>query len=261
MVTYLGTLRNLKQKIKRSSKMKVLVINPNCSVTMTESVKGALGGKFKDVDIVFATGPEDSPAEIVDEKTAVRSAHGCWRLLGDSRSPLYYSNFDGIVVACFSDHPLVKMIRQQAKTEAKPPPVCSLLHPCLSYLELFSGNGPCASFCIVTSSKEWMAPLDESIEAAVGPQAQARWCPTVAAGVPPLGLSGAAEYVARVIRDECLGVHGSRTVILGCAGYSGIRDELEQLLEADKIRLVEPCNVAVEFVMAAARLNISKLRE
>lgn len=186
--------------------MKILVINPNSSASMTDSVAKALGGNGNAngivYDIVFATGPGDSPPEINDEKTAVQSAESCWKVLGDSRNPLYYANFHGIVIACFSDHPLVKKIQEQESA----PPVCSLLSPSVLYLDLFGGVGKISPpFSIVTSSKEWVEPLDNSLRGIMGPEKLSRWCPTVAAQVSPLGLAGEAEHVGCVIRDENFG--------------------------------------------------------
>ncbi|GCF00136.1 hypothetical protein ZYGM_003369 [Zygosaccharomyces mellis] len=233
--------------------MKILVINPNSSASMTNSVAKALSGGTNDImyDIVFATGPKDSPSEISDERTAVQSAESCWKLLGDSRSPLFYANYQGIVIACFSDHPLVRKIQEQESG----PPVCSLLSPSVLYLDLFGGVGKISPpFSIITSSKEWVRPLDLSLSGIVGPERRGDWRPTVAAQVNPLGLTGEVDHVANVIRDENLGVHGSGTVILGCAGYCGIRDQLQALVPSE-VTLVEPCRIAVEFVLAAARVS------
>ncbi|CAR29057.1 ZYRO0F18128p [Zygosaccharomyces rouxii] len=236
--------------------MKILVINPNSSESMTRSVAEALGGNCNangiNYDVVFATGPKDSPPEINDERTAVQSAESCWKVLGDSRNPLHYANYQGIVIACFSDHPLVKMIQQQESG----PPVCSLLRPSVFYLDLFGGGagGNKPPFSIITSSKEWVEPLDLSLHRMVAPEQRSSWRPTVAAQVNPLGLSGEADHVARVIRDENYGEYGSKTVILGCAGYCGIRDQLQSLVPSE-VTLIEPCKVAVEFVVAAAKIN------
>lgn len=221
---------------------RILILNPNSSESMTAAVADALRAYSGPSELTFATGPPECPAEINGPETAELSARGCWRLLGDAAGPLYHGRFDGIVVACFSDHPLVEKLRA-----AGGPPCCALLPACVAHLSLL-GRGP---FSVVTSSQQWVAPLDQSLRALCPPRHRDAWRGTVAAQLSPLQIGRAVtEQVAATVRTRNVRELGSQTVVLGCAGFSGVYKELQEMLQGEAL-LVEPVQVAVACVESA----------
>ena len=223
--------------------MRILILNPNSSETMTAAVAQSLRGHSGRSELTFATGPPECPAEINGPQTATQSVKGCWKLLGDRSSKLYHGNFDGIVIACFSDHPVVEKLR-----EAGGPPCCALLPACVAHLTLLGRAPP---FSIVTSSQEWVAPLDQSVLELCAPRSRDAWRGTVAAQLTPLQIGrDVVEQVAATVRARNVRELGSRTVVLGCAGFSGVYKELQELLQGEAL-LVEPVQVAVACIESA----------
>ncbi|KAF9886323.1 gamma-tubulin [Aspergillus nanangensis] len=107
----------------------ILVINPNTSSSMTEALKPILEGlEFADIQFDYFTAPANEPATLFDgriingipsinsgEDSALSSLH-CWPFV----QPLI-SQYDGFLVACYSAHPLVDMVKQEIVSSTTSP--------------------------------------------------------------------------------------------------------------------------------------------
>ncbi|KAF4120833.1 Asp/Glu/Hydantoin racemase [Geosmithia morbida] len=92
--------------------IKILLIQPNSSQHMTDGCLRSVQGSLPpNVTVYGFTGPETSPSAIEGRVDWVLSASDCFRglsrLLGSSH------DFDAFLVACFSAHPLIDMLREE----------------------------------------------------------------------------------------------------------------------------------------------------
>ncbi|SCV02868.1 LANO_0G00738g1_1 [Lachancea nothofagi CBS 11611] len=244
----------------RPKLMHLLLVNPNSTESMTQAagqqveayLNKAYPGNFRDIEVSLFTGPPDAPPEIDGEKTSYESARKCLPLLCertlDTQRKQYFDTFDGVLVACFSDHPLVHQLL--AKTESSTP-VTGIFHAsmttCLSR--------PGAAFSIITSNDEWVELLDAGAEKLLGaPRPYAGSCcsfkGTIASSLPVLDLHNPKNLhaIAKRIYQENVRRLNTTTVILGCAGFSGMEQPLQQ-----EIR-----NIALEHD-SSSQLNVTLL--
>lgn len=141
---------------------KILVVNPNSSKTMTDSLQETIEKTFskESFKISYFTGPDASPRQIDGEETSIESMKACLPLIVDDQESVYYfQNFDGILIACFSDHPLVTEIKYRAAKEKSNVSVVGLLDSSIHYCDLIGKR-----FSIITSNKEWIPILNNSVE-------------------------------------------------------------------------------------------------
>lgn len=69
------------------------------------------------ITITYFTASKNASLQIEDEKTSIDSLNKCFPLLTNKISEFYYDNFKGILVACFSDYPLVHALQRQNKLD------------------------------------------------------------------------------------------------------------------------------------------------
>ena len=128
--------------------VKLLVINPNSSTSITAALQTTISPySTPDTSIVYFN-PSAGPPGIKDEVTARESTDACWQeLFGSDRPesiPIPIERFDGILVCCFSEHPLIeKLSRKMGETTT----VTGMFHAAVSQALLV----PSAPFGIVAS--------------------------------------------------------------------------------------------------------------
>lgn len=126
---------------RKVAKIQLLLINPNSTSTFTQDVARHLHPRLPtDVGITFYTPPPEAPASIDGPLDGIISTAVILKDLelqpkgqavnapedssGASRLATSYS---GIVVACFSAHPLVPVLKELLAGYDKPPPVLGIL--------------------------------------------------------------------------------------------------------------------------------------
>lgn len=100
------------------------MVNPNSSQLMTEAIKENIKKNLyhdlfvqERITITYFTASKNASLQIEDEKTSIDSLNKCFPLLTNKISEFYYDNFKGILVACFSDYPLVHALQRQNKLD------------------------------------------------------------------------------------------------------------------------------------------------
>lgn len=90
----------------------ILVINPNSSASVTNSVSrscDAFAATRPEIEISILQAPAHAPKSIDDFVTSVLSAAACFKTL---QSLKLVDKHDGFIIACYSDHPLIQMLRE-----------------------------------------------------------------------------------------------------------------------------------------------------
>ncbi|CAB4255202.1 similar to Saccharomyces cerevisiae YIR030C DCG1 Protein of unknown function, expression is sensitive to nitrogen catabolite repression and regulated by Dal80p [Maudiozyma barnettii] len=232
---------------------KLLVVNPNSSTEMTADIEVNISRYFKLKKqpeflnyISFYTGSSEAPKQISGNETSLLSLNTCLPELTDPNGKYYYNNFDGVLIACFSDHPLVNALAMEAKEANNDTVIVGLLNTSISYCSLFQTK----TFSVLTSNNEWKTILDESIEGKYLTNAsKPLWKGTVPTNLDVLDLHDQNNYkaIADIIRSKNLGELKSNLIILGCAGFSSIHTKLQQTFKDDlTVEFIEPVTIGIE---------------
>ncbi|KAI9680680.1 MAG: hypothetical protein M1817_004120 [Caeruleum heppii] len=224
--------------------LSLLVVNPNTSTSMTAALEPLISNlKLPNVRYTYFTAPT-GPSSINNDTDALDSATHCFPLLA-SLLPAH----DGILIACYSSHPLVSQLRQKGTETGWNGLVLGIFE---ASLEVAVGSleqglpddkdeeektGKRKAFGIVSTGKIWEALLTRGVEdwfrsRSTGPIPR-RITISHFAGVHTTGLNASELHSAppdlvtrrmkdatrRLLRHEELDV---RVVLLGCAGMSGL---------------------------------------
>lgn len=229
---------------------------------MTVAMEQNISNLFEDdisskvYNLTFGTGPTSSPPQIDGRETSVQSMEACLPMLTNPNDALYYKNFDGILVACFSDHPLVHALNEVIKQENDNVVVMGLLDTSIHYCNMLN----CQPFSIITSNKEWVPILNESVETKYltsNVSNEKLWRGTISTDLQVLDLHSEANFlqIVRIIREENVKRLQSRIVILGCAGFSGLQDKLTREFKQEKIVFVDSVVVGLSVLSMMARVR------
>lgn len=205
--------------------VRILVVNPNSSQSITDGIKASL----KDQEgIEFMTGPPTSPAAINNEDEAQLSAEACLPVILERMKqpdpPL------GVLVACYSDHPLVPRLKQEV---AQPTGFHVLGIFEASIAAALDAIKSGEKFGIVTTGKDWEPILTEGVFNYFESAEDAE--PDSFAGVIGTGLGvlelhdGDAGNVQTLMAQAAkeLVAKQAAAICLGCAGMSGLEKTVE----------------------------------
>ncbi|KAG8983296.1 hypothetical protein FRB90_006146 [Tulasnella sp. 427] len=230
--------------------VKLLVINPNSTKSITKSLEKLIQCP-PGCTVSFFTGPDGCPPSIDDDETAVQSEQACLEALKTQGQ-----QFDGILVACYSDHPLVKSLRQQFPSTK----IIGIFEASMAHALLLGSK-----FGIVTTGHSWEAVLTKGVAAFFGSQAPstdpASWRNGRFAGVASTGFNAAqlheadpdavsqkiAEGAKRLVEEE-----GADVICLGCAGMTGMEDAIRKGVAGRQIEIVDGVQAGVNLLAGLA---------
>ncbi len=223
--------------------MKIKIINPNSTASMTDKIRRCAETLAAPGTEIVATNPKDSPASIEGHTDGALAVPG---LLAEIRKG-EAEGCDGYVVACFDDTGL------DACREAAGGPVLGICEAACTAASMLA-----SSFTIVTTLSR-SVPIIEDLVVKYGME---RRCRKVrASDLPVLALEEKGGRAREVIRDEILrSVKEDRceAVVLGCAGMT----DLTTWLSAETgVPVIDGVAVAVKMVEAlvGAGLKTSKV--
>lgn len=193
-------------------KKKFLVINPNTEEAMTGQIERNLKELAPEQVELKAVTNTGGPVSIEGHTDEIVSAYHMLKLLGQTKE-----EYDGYLVACFSNHPSVGAIR-----ELTGKPAVGIAEAACSMAAMLGER-----FGIVTTSPKWVPMLNEAVSA-FGVKEKC-------AGVFSCGLSVvqlqecSAEEVADAVVDagRLALLAGAEVICLGCAGMSGLKQRVE----------------------------------
>ena len=229
----------------------VLVINPNSSDSMTEGLRPILSDLLHPtLTLDYHTGPETAPPSVNDLTTTVLSAAHTFAAMQPIIHPDIPLGYDGYLVACFSDHPLVGMLREHTTK-----PVLGILEA--SIMHALALGRP---FGIVTTGKYWEGALTEGVRRIFGsPDLGGTFVGVESTGLSALELHEAdGQLVAAALgaAAERIVGRGARTIITGCAGMSGMDSAIRAGCHGERVIIVDAVRSGVtmlESLMVAQR--------
>ena len=219
--------------------MRIKVINPNTTASMTETiVAAAKAAAAPGTEIVGATSPT-GPVSIEGHYDEAVSVVG---LLEEIRAG-EREGCDGYVIACFGDPGLL------AAREAARGPVLGIAEAAM-HAASFVATG----FSVVTTLGRTRIIAEHLVHA----YGMERHCRRVrATELAVLELEDPASDARRKIVDECrraLDEDGSGAIVLGCGGMADLARDLTQELG---VPVIDGVGVAVKFIEALAGLGIN----
>ncbi len=216
----------------RRSDVSILIINPNSSESMTRGLEPILADLVHPgLTLHYHTGPEHAPPSVNDHTTSVLSAaHTFASLLPLLQDNTEHVQHDAYLVACFSDHPLVGMLREHTSK-----PVLGIFEA--SVMHSLALGQP---FGIVTTGKYWEGALAEGVRRVFG--SVPTFVGVESTGVTALELhalpaEGVAESIAAAA--ERIVARGARTIVMGCAGMSGMEDAVRRGCGGESVQIVD----------------------
>ncbi|CAK3784654.1 N-carbamoyl-D-amino acid hydrolase [Lecanosticta acicola] len=217
--------------------IRILLVNPNATESMTEACISSVQPTLPpNVSVHPFTGPPNlAPTAIEGHFDAVLSSAACARAL----IPLQESeNYNAILVACYSDHPLTKMLREEFEI-----PVLGIFEASLLHARLLGGR-----FGIVATGKRSVVMHADAVRAL----GMTPFCAGIEAcdlGVLDLERLPRAHVVRRM-REVAgkLVAQGAEVLTLGCAGMTGMKSALDDAVGGDGVRVVDGVVAGVQLL-------------
>jgi len=201
--------------------MKILLINPNTTQEFTDRIASIARRYAAPTTEVTAMTPVYGPRSIESIYDELLSSMGTLEL---ALSKL--DEYDGFVIACYSDHPTVYALR-----EVTDKPVLGIAEASM-YMACMLGH----KFSVVTTNEEWEPLLMDAVHHYGLAERCASVCST---GMPVLALESASpEETYQMILSaskRAIDQDGAEVICLGCAGMTGMDKELENDLNVPVI--------------------------
>lgn len=219
--------------------MKICVINPNTSDSMTDHLRDALTAVKRPDTELTVVGAARGPETI---ESAYDEAHAVPPTL-ERIAQANREGFDAAVIACFSDPGL------EAAREISTIPVLGIEEATLHVAAMLG-----ARFTVITPRKARIASKVEHVHM----RGMAHFLASVRSldlsvadtDADPEGTKQRIFEVARAAKEE----DGAEVILLGCAGMAGYAEELERRLE---VRVLDPAAVALKLAEALADLGLA----
>jgi len=216
--------------------MRILVVNPNTTETMTALIEEYARAAVGPGVLVDAVNPSDGPVAIESHVDEVLAAPGVVEAVQEGER----AGYDGFVVACFGDPGL------DAAREVATGPVVGIAEAGMRTATYLGRR-----FSVVTTLPRMVGPTRELVRR----YGLADQCAGVhACEIPVLGLADPAS--SEVLAGACLqalATDGSEVVVLGCAGMA---DHVPVLTQRLGVPVVDGVAAATATVAALVRLSL-----
>jgi allantoin racemase len=220
--------------------MRILVINPNSTASMTAAIGGAARRAAAPGTAIAAVNPPEGPAAIQGAEDGAAALPGLFAVF--EREVLQAHSCDAVVIACFDDTGLAEL---KARS---PVPVVGIGEAGFLAAMLVAER-----FSVVTT----LAVSLPVIEANLAAYGWAGRCARVrASGVPVLDLEGAEAKVVETVAAEiarAVAEDGCGAIVLGCAGMAELAQEMT---ERFGLPVIDGVTAAVAFCEALNRAGI-----
>ena len=178
-------------------------------------------------------------------------------------------NFDAFLVCCYSQHPLVPMLRAEIAiaSSSKRKIVTGIFEAsvatCLQSLSV--DEYETEKFGIVSTGSQWQEVLDEAVANLLGPGPRTRYAGTETTGLNADELhTTPKEYVdGRInLATKILLSKGAKAICLGCAGMSGMDKTVREACiehlgdDGNNVKIVDGVLSGIIFLEGTLRANL-----
>ncbi|TQN68778.1 N-carbamoyl-D-amino acid hydrolase [Colletotrichum shisoi] len=231
-----------KKDKKKDRKIRVLLVNPNITRAMTDACVAMVESQLpSDVIVTGFTAPRPSPSAIEGSFDNVMSAAAAARAV----LPLAATH-DAVLVACYSDHALIRMLREELPRQ----PVTGIMEASLFAARTLGGR-----FGLVAVGERSRVLHEDSIHH--------YGFSTSCAGVLSCGLGVLDLHEKR--QDEVTGImadvgrrlvedRGADVLLLGCAGMTPLKPAVEAAVGED-VQVVDGVLAGVHHLVGLVRMG------
>lgn len=231
---------NYNVKVRGTCFMNILVINPNTSDKMTEDIRNTVMRVKASTTNVEVLHPDFGPEALESFYDYQLAAFGMIRLL-NKKTDMY----DGVLISCFGD-PGLYAIKEICKC-----PVIGIAEASMCMAELLGSK-----FAILTASEK-AVPMMDNMVLQYGKQDRL-------AGVFTLNMNvlDSEKYKEKTVKtlidvgQKAL-EKGAEVLIPGCAGMTGITDQVEKILG---VPVLDPVGISFNVLemLVKSQVNISR---
>ncbi|CAO3610701.1 unnamed protein product [Cunninghamella echinulata] len=208
---------------------KLLVINPNTNKEMTQVIETSVNqtiSLYKGIISADTICVDHGVASVEGSFDEIVSAY--WTL--EKVIPLL-DQYDGILVACFSNHASVKALREYTQK-----PIMHIMEAAILH-SLPLGH----QFSIITDSTHWKPLLEEGVSSILGNMEK---CASVrSSGMTALDTVSLSKDIIeqKIVKQSELAIQedGAEIILLGCAGLSFIQGIIEKKLNIPVVDAVQ----------------------
>lgn len=236
-----------------SRPLRILVVNPNSTSAITEALRGVLGQTCPpDIALTFFN-PPTGPPGIKDVETANQSCAACLAEFTSTSPRVDPLDYDGVVIACFSTHPLIDALRGIYAAKAHHGRVLGIYHAGVASALL--SPEPFGILATGTGEKPNLVTATADF---LGSAASSRFAGVLTTGLQVVELQeGDQKRVEAGMKDTTrrLIAKGARTLIFGCAGMSGMEPWVRSAAEEQgcPVRIVDGAKSGVHMLAAMIR--------
>ncbi|TDZ32847.1 N-carbamoyl-D-amino acid hydrolase [Colletotrichum spinosum] len=226
----------------KDGKIRILLVNPNSTRAMTDACVSMVEAQLPpDVVVTGFTAPRPSPSAIEGSFDNVMSAAAAARAV----LPLAASH-DAVLVACYSDHALVRMLREELPRQ----PVVGIMEASLSAARTLGGR-----FGLVAVSGRSRVLHEDSIRHC----GLAAFCAGVLScdlGVLDLHEKSRDEVAAAMagVGRRLVEEKGADVLLLGCAGMTPLKAAVEDAV-GDDVQVVDGVLAGVHHLVGLVRMG------
>lgn len=237
----------------RARPHQILLINPNSTRSMTEAMLYSLRPNIPpNVELTGYTAPYPAPTAIESVTDGIMSTEAVLRDLAKhaATNGETVQNFDGMIVACFSKHPLIDALRESYDV-----PIVGIMEASVYVARMLGGR-----FGIVATAQRSKIKQDDDI-AAYGMTHFYVGSEATHLGVLELESRPREEVAKRVAHcARALVMKGADTILLGCAGMTDmIRAAKDAVRDEDgrrTVNVIDSVEAGVEMMNALIGMGI-----
>lgn len=214
---------------------------------MTESCLRSIAGTIPPHVTVYGfTAPVTAPSAIEGRADAVLSAADCFRALHVMVNDPSQPRFDAFLVACFSAHPLIPMLREE------------FTQPCIGIMEasLYASRMCGERLSVITTGQRSRFLHEDSINTTYGLGSFSAGCEAADISVLELETKPKEEvYAGLVSAARRLVSKGADCICLGCAGMTEMQEICQKAvgMEQREVMIIDGVAMGVQFLIGLVR--------
>lgn len=222
----------------------VLLINPNATQSITANcIKLVTPTLPSDVKVHPFTAPSPAPTAIESQTDNILSSAAAFRVI----VPLHQEhNYDAMLVACYSDHALIRMLKEEFDV-----PVIGIMEA-----SLFAAKTLGARIGIVATAGRSAIAHSDSVRR----YGFADSCASIRAcelGVLDLERLPREQVLARMadVAKQLVEVDGVDVLTLGCAGMTDMKAAVEEAVDPMGVQVVDGVVAGVHHLVGLVRMG------
>lgn len=224
----------------REKHIRILLCNPNATESMTNACLEMLKPTLPpDVTVYGFTAPRPAPSAIEGHCDSIKSADAAARAILP-----YADEYDAFLVACYSDHALIKMLREELSK-----PVVGIMEASLFVARTLGGR-----FGIIATSQRSQYTLEDSVRH-YGLQSFCAGVRSCNLGVLELESKPEKEVLS-IMCDvgKRLVADGADVLTLGCAGMINMKVAVEHAVGED-VQVIDGVLAGVQHLSGLCRMG------